>query len=547
MRRIVISIVLAVMVMPGWAQESVTLPLGEYKTLYRESLKQSLQAFVEQIPQQAVISIDTAVYALSIEQGVARGQVSFSGVVIGGKPSAQPLPLFSNDLAITGVRAVQGGRVAAGAQGYRFISNGSERFSLELTIAAPLVEDADARFVDFSIPLAVQNSVQITLSEGDRLLDVPGVKAATGRYDFSARTRLHLRLQHALDADAAQVIEIDTLTRIAQGDKTLAFTLYGLPRRHLYSAVPLRLPAGARYLGSSLKSSQVTQGDDGVLLLDLSEAEKTPFSIRYTLAAQDDPALYHFTLAHIENNSGREGEFVLRRAADTDLHVQGQTLLGGLPPERMPARLREWAQLDEPFYRVNVDEPLALNIDSYTPVTQPDVVLQAIQFAAVFDEGGGVMSTLTMQLPAGAGDRIQITPPEGGELWSLLVNDKPTAVFSRKDKHWVVPLDAQGPSQVVMKFVQRGNKMGLRGDLKVSMPGIALSAQAVYVTVELPARVELLSLDGDVVPRSDEGATERSNGASRRYAFEHAFYKGQALDLSVYYKEPVQVPGGDLL
>lgn len=59
------------------------------------------------------------------------------------------------------------------------------------------------------------------------------------------------------------------------------------------------------------------------------------------------------------------------------------------------------------------------------------------------------------------------------------------------------------------------------------------------MSITLPRRIELLSLDGPISPLYDmEGFKLPKGFEGKHYLFQRAFYDGSAMDLAIAYKEP---------
>ncbi len=547
-------------------QDSVTLPLQEYQQLYR----QSLERVEGREDEAALIGIERADYSLRVREARVSGRIALSGVLIRGRP--EPLRLFSNALVVTSVVAAQGGHVMGDEQGYLFVSDGSSRFSVSLEVAASLDEDALSQRLALDIPLAVENVLTLNLTKGMRVLEAPGPISDDGRYHFSARRQLGLRVLPAGSNAKARPVVVDTFTRIEPMSQGLSFTYFCAPRRGLLAPLTVSLPSGARFLGSSLGEGQLSRLEGGRLRIDLGAGVKKGFTLNYVLDAPAQSASQRFPLAHIEDNRGREGEFALESAVDSDFKIEAKDLQQGIGAERLPEALRMMSEFDAPYARLPAGETLQLTRLPLIPVALPERVLDSLRYTAQFDESGSLMSTLTVDVPEGFGERLHIKALEGGEIWSLTVNDRPGRLLEGHDGEWVVPVDANRSSRVRLAFLVRGERLGLYGRLNTTVPETGLSAQVLQVEIVLPSRVELVSLDGGVVPDNElvpDGAFVSGDGvvpgaasgdglaidapaadalvsAQRRYAFKRAFYKGQALDLAIYYKEPTDFNAGDL-
>jgi hypothetical protein len=72
------------------------------------------------------------------------------------------------------------------------------------------------------------------------------------------------------------------------------------------------------------------------------------------------------------------------------------------------------------------------------------------------------------------------------------------------------------------------------------MPETGLPARHVLVGLALPARVEVLSVEGPVNPEPGATVAPPAEFAGDPHYFSRAFHKGEGMQLAVYYKEPVK-------
>jgi hypothetical protein len=193
--------------------------------------------------------------------------------------------------------------------------------------------------------------------------------------------------------------------------------------------------------------------------------------------------------------------------------------------------------------------PAAPRVDAakLSTVATPRVVLDALQFFTAFEEGGGALSVLRMELPPEAGRWLRIRRVAGAEIWSLRVNGRKEALYALDDEHWVVALPGDAPASVELAFLRRGGKLGLRGRLEVALPATGMPARNVIVGVALPERVELMAVEGHLAPAPGAGPAVRAVPAEfigRRHFFRRAFYSGDGLQAAFYFREPPKTEEG---
>jgi len=173
------------------------------------------------------------------------------------------------------------------------------------------------------------------------------------------------------------------------------------------------------------------------------------------------------------------------------------------------------------------------------PMEQQPVVLDAQVLRVAFDETGRSLSTLRLTLPPESDPRLALKPVPGSEIWALTVNGRPQAIYTDSDGQWIVPLERGRESVVELAFLREGEAVGLQGRLEIEVPHTGLAARMLYVGVDLPGRVALVSVEGPVntAAPAAEGLPAGLDGAP--YIFTQPFYKGEGIDVAISYKEPV--------
>ena len=184
------------------------------------------------------------------------------------------------------------------------------------------------------------------------------------------------------------------------------------------------------------------------------------------------------------------------------------------------------------------DTGVHLQIFRFTAVDTPPAVLDSIRFFTSFEENGGRLSQLSLDVPAEVGPRIAIERIPDAAIWSLTVNGVPRQVRTGADGNWIIALDPGGTSKVELAYLTRADALTLQGRIEARMPGVGLPAKRVSVGIGLPERLELLSIEGPVTPASHppSGPPEAFDGTP--YYFSRSYYEGKGLDVLAYYKEP---------
>ena len=264
---------------------------------------------------QPVYSIDSVDYQLNLTTRGASGKIMLSGQVLQGRPD--PITLFGHDLTVTAISDIQGATLLNAAEGYQlFIQQSPAAFQLTLEVALPVQEDQRSRFVAFTVPAAVKNAVKLSVSDQLRVLEAPGLQQADGWYYFAATGTLQIRFEDNTGAQAEAAPSVEVFSRIALAANKFRLTSYFVPARKLTAPLTIHLPAGS-YRNTSLKPSWLKPAGDR-LIVTLPHDWQQPFSIDYEVPLEHET----LTLAYIENNQGREGEFYIEEPIEARLTTE---------------------------------------------------------------------------------------------------------------------------------------------------------------------------------------------------------------------------------
>ena len=519
----------------GFAQSNLTIPWDEFRSLYTEQLRHDFeQERVDDTPP-AVLTIAEASYRVSLSGPNAVVDIELKGKVLQGRPD--PIELFKHDLAITEILIMQGGTLIGDGSGYRFFTESGAEFEIALKAALTIKEDQHSQFVAFSIPSAVKNQLQIDVTDKLELLDAPGIKQPDGHYYFSPETQLEIRFNEALRADATLAPSLDTFTKVAlQGNKYVLTTTF-VPNQRLPAELLITFPAPLGYLDTSLRRSFVRHIDRQRIALSLPRDWMSPFTLRFESAIS--PELSKLGLPAVVSNEGREGEFQLVQPVEARIAVSAEELERDLSSARLSEPVQQNAQVVDTYLAVPANSVLSLTLERFDAVDAPDVVLDAIHFYTSFAENGTAISVLRLDLPATPDNRLQLKSIPGAEIWSVTVNGAERSLYTHQQGVWIVPLPEQVSAVVELTYIQKREKLGLEGQLPVTVPETGLAAQRVFVGIALAERVELIALESDLTPSDGTHWPRVKSFAGTAYYFEYPFYRGESLTANIYYKEPL--------
>ncbi|MCL4691486.1 MAG: hypothetical protein KJ060_03135, partial [Candidatus Hydrogenedentes bacterium] len=480
---------------PGQAQDNVLVPWDELKTLYREKMEREFEESLEKEPQ--VYSIDEARYRVRLLPDSAEIDVLVSGRSVSGDPA--PIPLFGEGAVVTNVSQVTGGTIMTPTdlEATAILPEGEGvAFQLVARLLAQATEDKGEKRINVPIPRALQNALEIDAPAGLQLLEAQGIADAGGVFRFSANSTLSLRYVDTARLEAATVIQVDTLSRISAQRGRTFLTTHFYPDRAVPKSLNLQAPEGAKFLASSLRTSSIRELGHGRYELMFPEEQSDVFSIEWAIDVPDDGKPVTLRLPTIDGNGGQQGRFVLEEPEDGQVSASAEGLVTRIPIERVREELRVAAAGAQFYATAPAENAITLTSSRFQPVSTPTTVLDSQYLFISFEENGNVLSVLVLDVPPDVGPRLELKAVPGAEIWSLTVNGAKKKVYGGDEGTWMIPLDSGQPSHVELAFLQEKEKLGLHGRLEATVPETGLPSQEVGVGIALPARVELLSMEG---------------------------------------------------
>ncbi|MBI5095167.1 MAG: hypothetical protein HZB26_22370 [Candidatus Hydrogenedentes bacterium] len=527
----------------AWANDGMFIPWEEFKSLYRQSVERELLQ-QSAAPQKAaqVYSIDEARYRLIVSATGAQGEVTLSGRVVSGGPDL--IPMFDNEIAISDIQQVAGGTflTTPDTRHLAFLPDANAKeFHVVVAFLLRQQEENGARALSLAIPSAARNSLELTLPPDSRLAEEPGIADAKGVFHFAARPQLSVKYfdkKQSLAPESA-VIEIDTVTRIRVEKRRLMVSTFFQPMRPAPESLALHAPPGAQYVASSLKASRLTKSADDRYEIGFPANDQTPFSMEFAIDGWVDKGEVAFPLPVIEGNTGAEGRFAVEEPDDGQVTVTAEGLISRIPVEKLGEALSKNAGRNLFYMKAPPAAQIRIAYKPFQTVSAPATVLDSQGLFVSFEENGNVLSVLRMDVPPEVGARMKLKAVPDAEIWSLTVNNVKQSVYAGEQGVWILPLDGTQVSHVELAFLRRGQKLALQGALEAFMPETGLPSRELYVGIALPPRVNLLSLEGPVSPASGEQWQPPAEFLGKPHFFSRSFYKGEGINLTIAYKEPV--------
>ncbi|MEM7019215.1 MAG: hypothetical protein AAF512_17975 [Pseudomonadota bacterium] len=523
----------------GWAlslhcaAESVTLPWQEFKTLYHDNLEQSIKRGLPEPEADFLYTLDEVGHALTVQE-TETGLSAIITLSIHGaalNTSYETIPLLAQDVAIASIQNLAGGHLLNQSIGYGFLPNAAQ-FTLKLSLLTPILEDKESLFITYQVPAGLSNKLSVELPHTYRLEHMPGMLGADGQHYFAPDEPLKIRFRHH-DTPLTQV-DIDTLGELAFQDERAILTVHFVPAQAIKRDFNIQLPAGARYLSSSLKTSAIRQaGQELTVIGGVGQA----FSVQYALQAKEG-GTYAISMPTVLDNTGRTGYLSIIEPDGARLRLD--SALQTIEPSQLPASLNDLAETATYTRRLANKDLAMVSLQHYTSVSTPEVVMDSLHFFVAFEENGSALGTLKLTLPSSAGSRLQIRGIPEAQIWSLTVNGQKKNVYSSDNGHWIIPLATGKTSEVELAWLVESKPLTLQGRLDAVLPELGLPARHLHVGVALPERVELVSIEADVNPANGKKWPNPATFIGKPYYFSRAFHTGQQLPVAIFYKEPIQ-------
>jgi hypothetical protein len=520
--------------------ETVTVPWSEFSELYRQRIEEEVRKQTPPAEPRHLYAMQGVLLDLEVRDNYLIGTMACEGKVIEGDPR---VPLLGPSVMVEKVSALEGGELLLVDGKTILIPSGDLPFRVTLEILVPLEDSGTLLSTEFALPQAIQRTLRLQLPENLRLIEHPGLRDHNGVFHLPSDQPFFLKIARTPDAGENRSVELDALTRIALHGKRLVCTTFYHPVRTLHRTVEVALPPDAKWKASSLPPVQVQQEDGTTYRIGVSPGDPTPFHIQYTLETSPADSGFLLELPMVSGNEGEDRFLVIDQPESGQIEIVPGKDEFPLHRVAIPRSFLASTPVGASCILVPRGKSVPLQITRFTTVDTPPAVLDAIRFFTSFEENGGRLSQLWMDVPAAVGPRMFIERISEADIWSLTVNGEPRQVRTGADGNWVVALDPEGPSKVELAYLTKAEALGLHGRIEARMPGVGLPAKRVTLGIGLPDRVELLSIDGPVTPvaRPSSGPPEAFAGTP--YYFSRSYYEGKGLQLSAYFKEPA---GNDL-
>ncbi len=517
----------------------VALPWEELKQLYREKIERELAP--PPVAATPVYTLASAHYRLKITADTVQGKLKLSGAVLDGKVAQ--IPIFNGPVAIQKIDHVTGGHLVVAPEPTArvfFRPSGIEPFEIHLSLLAPVQEDHDGRFAEVPIPTALENTLRIETTDDVELIDAPGIRNAQGLFHFTTRDVLRVRFGDAQMVARHRRPLIDMLAEISFRDDRLRIRCLLAAPRGFPESFRMVVPPGYDFVGAAENRIGLSVHPDQTLTVRPQHRAARTMALLFAekLAAPSETVA--LDLPRILENEGLQGYFILKSPDNALLTLENHETYLPVSATRLPAGLRADSEAAERVFKTGAQAPVKLRIQPLAPVAAAPLVLDRITYFSAFEENGSNLAVMVLELPAEAGAHLAIQAIPGADIWSLKVNGIHREVYTDPQGDWLVPLPHGEPAHIELAILRKGARLKLSGRLALQVPSLRFACRELHIGIALPARVELVSLEGPASPAPGGVPDPPREFIGQPYYFQRAFYPGDGMQLAFMYREPAQ-------
>ncbi len=88
--------------------------------------------------------------------------------------------------------------------------------------------------------------------------------------------------------------------------------------------------------------------------------------------------------------------------------------------------------------------------------------------------------------------------------------------------------------------MERTPRLGLRGELRLTVPALNLAAERLRLGVALADHLEVIALEGDLLTVPNLTLAPTTLMGTPKYHFEQPFYRGETVNAVLYYQAPLE-------
>ncbi len=521
------------------AAANVALPWEELKQLYREKIVREMTAAPEE--ETPVYSLASAHYHLKITSDTVLGTMKLNGTVLNGK--VDQIPIFSGPLAIQTIDHVAGGHLVVDPTSTPrvfFRPSGIEPFEIHLAFLSPVRERSDGHIVEVPIPTALKNTLQIESAGDVELIEVPGIRNPQGLYHFTTRSLLQVRFGDAQMVARHRRPLIDMLSEISFRDDRLRLRCLLTAPRGFPESFRIIVPPGFDFVGAAEERIGVSVHPDQSLSVRPQHSDTKVLSLLFAEDRAMPRDMKTLRLPRIHGNEGLEGHFTLASPGNALLTLDAGDTYLPVSAARLPTGLRTIAAGADRVFKTAAQSPVKIRIQILAPAAAAPLVLDRITYFAAFEENGSNLAVMVLELPAQAGAHLTIQSVPDADIWSLKVNGTHREVYTDPQGQWLVPLPTGEPAHIALAILRKGPRLRLSGRVELQVPALGFACRELQIGIALPARVELISLEGPASPFPGGVPDPPQEFIGQPYYFQRAFYPGEGMNLAFMYREPAQ-------
>ena len=541
MRMGFLVILLSFIMVPVCFASEVALPWEEFKQLYRERVEREIKATLAPPDTAPVYALEAADFRIKIEQERVWGEMQLTGTVISG--SVRRIPIFNAPVVIQRVDLIEGGHLVVEntPAGHVFFRPSETRsFQIRLSFFMPVTERRNIRTAEMPIPAALKNILRIETTDKMELIEAPGIKDARGVFHFTTQPSLRIRFGDEQMITRHRRPVIDMLSQVTLKNRRFRMTSLLSASLGFPEEFSIVIPPGFDFVGISEDRAGVRVLPDGSLTVRPQNRNDNLLALTFARARATTEAQTTLFLPSIRENDGVQGHFTLISPDNVLLALAGQDEVSRVVAAGLSPFFRAVLEGSERVFKTGADQGVRVNTQFLEQVAAAPLVLDRIAFFSAFEENGSNLAVMVLELPPDAGGHLAVEPVAGADIWYLKVNGQLREIYTDPKRDWIIPLPDGQAAHVELAILRRGTKLNLSGRLDLRLPAVKYPCRELHIGIALPARVELVSLEGPVSPASAGELQAPPEFIGQPYHFQRAFYRGDGMDLALMYREPAQ-------
>lgn len=513
------------------------IPWSEVKDLIRKEVLGEIEPekVLEKEEEKGVVSLQHVQTSLSLSEKSAKALISMK-VKIEGNPGGSLL-LWKEGMVLSRVIHQDGVDLEAREEGLFLNSTTEKEGKLELEALIPIDVEQQKPSLSLFLPPALVRQLKISDLGPWKLEGKPGL-SIQGPNHFLLRpgpeVGINLHEKGGEVTAEEERIEFNLISRLMPREDHLLVETLLIPLRTHEGELVLKMPAGAQI--SKVQSSEkflTLEGESWIIRAGV--IGRKPLSFFWKLPL--DATTSGFEMPMLKDNLGQEGLFTVQPVQGAKTLLEPRKAWSEIRGEDLSADLQNHLPTQGKVYVKRPKVPLILRVLPMKLASTTTWKVPVVDISVQFSEEGGVMKVVEWKMDANGSSHIRVERLPGAELWEFRLNNKKEQVYLDENGDWLLPILPGGSSHLRLAFTEKESPFKIHGTIESRMPSLDLAARRIQLAVSLPERVDLVSFEGPMTP--SVSARRPKGSVGKVYSFHRDFFRGEAMDLQLSYKEPL--------